>query len=132
MNITLLRRLSFVFVLLCATSLLCHAGSAVPAAAADAPASAASAAHDDFNDEPESADRQGRLDRRNRLGGARRRSRDHDGGDIVNIGHASHLPSGQRAESVVSILGSSLSEGEAQNVVSEEPKIDTTDSAQRG
>ncbi|HMD29239.1 MAG TPA: RDD family protein [Steroidobacteraceae bacterium] len=118
MNITLLRRLSFVFVLLCATSLLCHAGSAVPAAAADAPASAASAAHDDFNDEPESADRQGRLDRRNRLGGARRRSRDHDDGDIVNIGHASHLPSGQRAESVVSILGSSLSEGEAQNVVS--------------
>ncbi len=118
MNITLLRRLSFVFVLLCATSLLGHAGWAVPAAAADAQASAASAAHDDFNDEPESADRQGRLDRRNRLGGARRGLRDHDDGDIVNIGHASHLPSGQRAESVVSILGSSVSEGEAQNVVS--------------
>ncbi len=118
MNITLLRRLSFVFVLLCATSLLGHAGSAVSAAAADAQASAASAAHDDFNDEAESADRQGRPDRRNRLGGARRGLRDHDDGDIVNIGHASHLPSGQRAESVVSILGSSLSEGEAQNVVS--------------
>ncbi|MGO9947570.1 MAG: RDD family protein [Steroidobacteraceae bacterium] len=118
MNITLLRRLSFVFVLLCATSLLGRAGWAVPAAAADAQASAASAAHDDFNDEPESADRQGRLDRRNRLGGARRGLRDHDDGDIVNIGHASHLPGGQRAESVVSILGSSLSEGEAQNVVS--------------
>jgi uncharacterized RDD family membrane protein YckC len=118
MNTTLLRRLSCVLVLLCATSLLGHAGSAVPAAAADAQASAASAAHDDFNDEPESADRQGRLDRRNRLDGARRGRRDHDDGDIVNIGHASHLPSGQRAESVVSILGSSLSEGEAQNVVS--------------
>ncbi len=118
MNTTLLRRLSFVLVLLCATSLLGHAGSAVPAAAADPQASAASAANDEFNDEPESADRQGRLDRRNRLDGARRGRRDHDDGDIVNIGHASHLPSGQRAESVVSILGSSLSEGEAQNVVS--------------
>jgi uncharacterized RDD family membrane protein YckC len=118
MNITLLRRLSLVFVLLCATSLLGHAGFALPAAAADAPASAASAAHDDFNDEPESADRQGRLDRRNRLDGARGGRRDHDNGDVVNILHGSHLPSGQRAESVVSILGSSLSEGEAQNVVS--------------
>jgi uncharacterized RDD family membrane protein YckC len=118
MNITLLRRLSLVFALLCATSLLGHAGFALPAAAADAPASAASAAHDDFNDEPESADRQGRLDRRNRLDGARAGRRDHDNGDIVNILHGSHLPNGQRAESVVSILGSSLSEGEAQNVVS--------------
>jgi uncharacterized RDD family membrane protein YckC len=118
MNIILLRRLSCVFVLLCATSLLGHAGFAARAAAADAQASAASAAHDDFNDEPESADRHGRLDRRNRLDGARRGGRDHDDGDIVNIGHGSHLPSGQRADSVVSILGSSLSEGEAQNVVS--------------
>jgi uncharacterized RDD family membrane protein YckC len=115
MNITLLRRLSFVFVLLCATSLLGHAGFAVPAAAADAQASAASAAHDDFDDEPESADRQSRLERLNRLGA---RHEDHDDGNIVNIGHGSHLPSGQRAESVVSILGSSLSEGEAQDVVS--------------
>jgi uncharacterized RDD family membrane protein YckC len=108
MNITLLRRLSFVFVLLFATSLLGHAG-AVPAAAADQQTTAASAAHDDFND--------GRPDRRNRLEW-RGRHEDHGDGDIVNIGHGSHLPSGQRADSVVSILGSSLSEGEAENVVS--------------
>ena len=87
MNTTLLRRLSLVFVLLMATSLLGHAGFALPAAAADAQASAASAAHDDFNDEPESADRQGSLDRRNRLDGARRGGRNHDDGAIVNIGH---------------------------------------------
>src|SRR5271166_5585624 len=105
MNITWLRRLSLVFALLMATSLPGHAGFALPAAAADAQASAASAAHDDFNDEPESADRQGRVDRRNRRDGARGGSRDHDNGDIVNILHGSHLPSGQRAESVVSILG---------------------------
>jgi uncharacterized RDD family membrane protein YckC len=114
MNISLLRRLSFVFVLLFATSLLGRAGSVVPAAAADEQAAAASAAHDDFNDEPESADRHGRLERR-RL---EWRARHQDHGDIVNIGHGSHLPSGQRADSVVSILGSSVSEGEAENVVS--------------
>src|SRR5271169_5588767 len=113
MNMTLLRRLSLMFVLLCATSLLGHAGSVVPAAAAAEQSTAASAAHDDFNDEPESADRRGKLDRHNRLD-----RRDHDDGDIVNIGHGSHLPSGQRADSVVSILGSSLSEGAAGSVVS--------------
>jgi uncharacterized RDD family membrane protein YckC len=113
MNMTLLRRLSLMLVLFCATSLLVHAGSVAPAAAADGQSSAASAAHDDFNDEPESADRHGRLDRHNRFD-----RRDHDDGDIVNIGHGSHLPSGQRADSVVSILGSSLSEGEAGSVVS--------------
>jgi uncharacterized RDD family membrane protein YckC len=37
---------------------------------------------------------------------------------MVNIGHSSHLPSGQRANSVVSILGSSTSEGDADEVVS--------------
>jgi uncharacterized RDD family membrane protein YckC len=113
MNMTLLRRLGLMFALLCATSLLGHAGSVVANAAADQQSTAASAAHDDFNDEPESAARRGRLDRLNRLD-----RRDHDDGDIVNIGHASHLPSGQRADSVVSILGSSLSEGEAGSVVS--------------
>ena len=116
MNISLLRRLSFVFVLLCATSLLGHAGQAVPAAADEQ--TAASAAHDDFNDEPQSADRRGRLDRRNRRDVARHGGQGQDDGDIVNIGHGSHLPSGQRADSVVSVLGSSTSEGEAQNVVS--------------
>jgi uncharacterized RDD family membrane protein YckC len=119
MNMSLLRRLGLMFALLCATSLLGHAGSLVPAAAADEQSTAASAAHDDFNDAPESADRHGRLERRNRPDWRNRHGgQDRDEGDIVNIGHDSHLPSGERAESVVSILGSSLSEGEAGNVVS--------------
>ncbi|MGO9934776.1 MAG: RDD family protein [Steroidobacteraceae bacterium] len=114
MKITSLRRLSLVCVLLAATSLLGHATETVPPAAADAASSsAASAAHDDFNAVPERADRLGLIERRGRAA-----RRDHGDGDIVNIGRGSHLPSGQRAESVVSILGSSTTEGEAQNVVS--------------
>src|SRR6202795_310965 len=113
MNMTLLRKLSLMFALLCATSLLGVAGSVMPAAAADQQSSAASAAHDDFNDEPESADRHARLDRHNRID-----RRDHYDGDIVNIGRGRNLPSGQQADSVVSIFGSSLSEGGAGNVVS--------------
>lgn len=41
-----------------------------------------------------------------------------DGDDMVNIGHDSHLPPGQSADSVVSIFGNSSSEGNAGNVVS--------------
>jgi len=122
MNTSWLRGLCILFVLLCVTSLpgLAEPGApaaAAPAAAAPAAAaveqSTASAAHDDFNDEPESTDHQDRPGHNRRHG-----SLGHDDGAIVNIGHDSHLPSGQRAESVVSILGSSLSEGAAENVVS--------------
>src|SRR5271169_275483 len=114
MKISLLRPLSVVFVLLCILSLPGLAGQAVPAAAADdQPSAAASAAHDDFNDQPESTELHNRLDRH-----GRRNWRNRGDGDMVTIGHSSHLPAGQRAESVVSILGSSRSEGEAQNVVS--------------
>jgi uncharacterized RDD family membrane protein YckC len=42
----------------------------------------------------------------------------HRGGDIVSIGHDSSLPSGQQADSVVSIFGSSISAGDAVDVVS--------------
>jgi uncharacterized RDD family membrane protein YckC len=38
--------------------------------------------------------------------------------DIVNFAHDSHLPAGRRAESVVSIFGSSSSEGDAEELVS--------------
>ena len=44
---------------------------------------------------------------------------DHEhGNDLVNIGHDSNLPSGQQADSVVSVFGSSTSDGEAGDVVS--------------
>ena len=40
------------------------------------------------------------------------------GNNLINLGGDSHLPRGQRAGSVVSIMGSSTSEGEAREVVS--------------
>ena len=141
MNILILRRLSFLFTLLCITALAAHPAAVFakrvtpPAAsAATAPAPAASgtpassaaddqassnapaAATDDFNDEPDQNDR---SDRRNRIESRHRHRRsDHDDGNVVSIGHSSHLQSGQKAESVVSVFGSSTSDGEAADVVS--------------
>jgi len=137
MNMYLLRRLGFLFALLCMTAVASHPGAAlsktttpktpppaaasaaVPAATDDqstAAAPAASADHDDFNDEPQSVDRR---DWRNRIEARHRRHRsDHDDNNIVSIGHSSHLQSGEKAESVVSIFGSSTSDGEADDVVS--------------
>jgi len=44
----------------------------------------------------------------------------HDGDDhaLVSVGHDSHLLAGQRVRSVVAVLGSAISEGEAEDVVS--------------
>ena len=42
----------------------------------------------------------------------------HHGNDLVNIGHDSHLPRGQQADSIVSIFGSATSEGDSADVVS--------------
>jgi uncharacterized RDD family membrane protein YckC len=133
-----LRRLSLWFALLCitcvcATSIATHAWAAAAskagapaAAAAAAPAAAAppsaageepsaagspaaAGSKDDFNDDSESSGR-GRH--------ARRHRHDHDDGSVVAIGHGGHLESGQKADSVVSIFGSSTNEGEADDVVS--------------
>jgi uncharacterized RDD family membrane protein YckC len=112
MSISLLRRLSFVFALLCATSLLGHTETPAPAANGD-PSAAASAAkpHDDFNDESESASQSGRwrkhIDRHDR-----------QGNNVVSIGHDSSLPADQQADAVVSVFGSSTSAGDAMDVVS--------------
>src|SRR5277367_1330206 len=120
MNASLLRRLSCVFVLLCATGALVHA-AAPPAAASDqSPDSAAAAADakDDFSDDKRS-DQSGRMDWRSRIERRSRRSaHDHQGNSLVSIGHDSTLPSGEKADSVVSVLGSSTSDGDAADVVS--------------
>ncbi len=143
MNMFSLRRLSLWFALLfltsiCATSIATHswaaaapktpasaagAASAAPASAAPAttPASArddqtsaasaaASDSQGDFNDDSDSANSHGRHGHRHR--------HDHDEGSIVAFGHGGHLEAGQKADSVVSIFGSSTSEGEAGDVVS--------------
>jgi uncharacterized RDD family membrane protein YckC len=139
MNMCLLRRLGFLFALLCLTAVATHPGPAlskattpkaapaagapaasVPASSDDNSAAASAAGQDgDFNDEPDSADGHDRLDWRNRIDRRQRRHR-HDLGDnnVVSIGHSSHLQSGEKADSVVSVFGSSTSEGEAVDVVS--------------
>jgi hypothetical protein len=138
MNMFPLRRLSLWFALLCLTSICAtgiatHAWAAAtpktpasaagaasaapattPASARDDQTSAASAAasdsQGDFNDDSDSANSHGRHGRRHR--------HDHDEGSIVAFGHGGHLEAGQKADSVVSIFGSSTSEGEAGDVVS--------------
>jgi uncharacterized RDD family membrane protein YckC len=118
MNIALMRRWSFVFALLCATIICAHVGA--PAFAADTPpAAAASTAHSDFDDATDSSEQHDNPDwDRHAARRAKHHWRGHDDGQMVNIGHGSHLLSGQHADSVVSIFGSSTSEGEANDVVS--------------
>lgn len=72
-------------------------------------------AEDDDEDVSDSANAPQRHGREHRH--AHRRVNDGDS-DVVSIGHDSILPAGQRADSVVSILGSSTSAGEATDVVS--------------
>jgi uncharacterized RDD family membrane protein YckC len=146
MNTSTLQRLGFLFTLLCLTTVAVHPGAAAAAAtahsAATAPApsttapntaapstaaspakddhasatSPAASSDDDFNDD---TDRDDRSDWRNRVEVHRRHNRQHHAdGDVVSIGHSSHLESGQKADSVVSVFGSSTSDGEAVDVVS--------------
>ena len=135
MNTSIMQRLGFLFTLLCLTAVAAHPG-AVAAAAKPSPAAtppAASTAAPDKDDHPsatapaassddafdDDSDQGDRSDWRNRIEQHRRRNaRHHDDGDVVSIGHSSHLESGQKADSVVSVFGSSTSDGEAQDVVS--------------
>jgi uncharacterized RDD family membrane protein YckC len=88
MNTFLLQRLTFLAVLPLCTLLVIAAHGAEPSATPDAPASVAPGDHH------------------------------HHSSDLVNIGRDSNLPRGQTAASVVSIFGSSTSDGEAGDVVS--------------
>src|ERR1700730_12118825 len=136
MNMTLVRRLGFLFTLLCIAAVATHPGAALsksapsapqaavaPAAApAGAPVSPAGDDHSatpddqsDFNDEPPSPDRHRGRDRHELR---RHRWRGEDDRSLVSIGHSSHLLDGEKADSVVSVFGSSTSEGEAVDVVS--------------
>jgi len=98
--------------------------SAAPASAAPAPAADADADTDtdtdtDASDHTDEADRH--SDWQDSLEGHGHRHRHHHDehdNDVVNIGSNSNLASGEQADSVVSIFGSSTSDGEAGNVVS--------------
>jgi len=112
MNTFLLQRLTFLAVLpLCTLIAVAAARAAEPAATPDAPASAAAA--------PEAAEEG--AHRHHRFDWHHHRDSDGrhpHGNDLVNIGHDSNLPHGETANSVVSIFGSSTSDGEAGDVVS--------------
>jgi uncharacterized RDD family membrane protein YckC len=98
---------------------------AQPAAPAPPSAAAASAAarpdeggsdEDRDSDHEDQSDWQDHSERRVPI---KRRGHHHgEGNDLVNIGHDTDLPAGARADSVVSILGSSTIEGEAGQAVS--------------
>src|ERR1700730_8242220 len=118
MNSSLLRALGWLLLLLCTTVVLVHAAEpAVPAAAASAAAGATApepaAAGDDNADTWDGRRHHGRHVWR-----AHPDSPDRGDNDVVRIGHDSHLASGDQANSVVSILGSSSSDGDAVDVVS--------------
>jgi uncharacterized RDD family membrane protein YckC len=126
MNIINLRRSSILFTLLCVAAIATHPGDAFakkapsstpPAAAASTatppPASDNEDSNDDSND---SRDRIEWNNNRIELHG-RRHARISDR-DVVSIGHSSHLAEGQKADGVVSVFGSSTSDGEAEDVVS--------------
>jgi uncharacterized RDD family membrane protein YckC len=125
MNTSLLQRLTFLAVLpLCTLAVITASRAAEPPATADAPstvapAPAAPAPAADASEDSEDADRL--TDWQESLDGHHHRNRHHHhehGDDVFNIGSDSDLASGQKADSVVSIFGSSTSDGEAGDVVS--------------
>jgi uncharacterized RDD family membrane protein YckC len=129
MKTHLLQRLTFLAVLpLCTMIVIAAAQAAAPpatpeATAPSAPPPAASAPEDTDGrtDWQDNADSHDRFDRHDRSGWRARHdwhSRHGHGNELINIGHDSNLPRGQTADSVVSIFGSSTSDGAAGNVVS--------------
>jgi uncharacterized RDD family membrane protein YckC len=120
MNTSLLQRLTFLAVLpLCTLAVITASRAAEPPATADAPSTAAPAPGADASDDSEDADRHAEW--QDSLEEHHHRNRRHHhghGDDVINIGSDSDLASGQKADSVVSIFGSSTSDGEAGDVVS--------------
>jgi len=128
MNTIMLRRLSFLFLLLCATIIVAHAAQPAPSGAA--PASAVHSAPAPAADTDAAADTAAPADKTgdddevaepppgHRAKWHARHHWSGSGNDVVSIGHNSHLGAGEKADSVVSVLGSSTSEGEAVDVVS--------------
>jgi uncharacterized RDD family membrane protein YckC len=127
--------------MLCAGIAIVHAqpakttAASVPAPAELSPASSAtttSAAPDKDGSDKDGSDKdtsdkpdwdshdedRGDKDQRHHHGLHSQRHHHAHGSDLVSIGHDSHLLQGQKADSVVSIAGSSTSEGEAESVVS--------------
>ena len=135
MNIIDWRRLGILFTLLCVAAIATHPGDAFAkkTPSTTPPPAAASAAGDsgtataptpppasDSNDSSEdSSDSRDHIEwNNNRIELHRRKHSPGADRDVVSIGHSSHLAKDQKADGVVSVFGSSTSEGEAEDVVS--------------
>jgi uncharacterized RDD family membrane protein YckC len=118
MNISMLRRLvslavvSLTVVPLCSLMVVAAAQAAPPLTPETSVSAAAPG--DEAWDRPDDADTSPEANRHRH---SHHNRRDH-GNDLVNLGHDSNLPRGESADSVVSIFGSSTSDGEAGEVVS--------------
>src|ERR1700761_7413117 len=137
MNIIELRRLGTLFTLLCVAALATHPGDALakksavtpPPAAVSAPSDSAAndattatppkSSDSDSESSDDSSDSGDHVEwNNNRIDLHRRHVRVNSDPNLVSIGHSSHLLKGQKADSVVSVFGSSTSDGEAADVVS--------------
>jgi uncharacterized RDD family membrane protein YckC len=122
MTTSLFRRWGPAIALLC-VGIVAHAEYAPPAAGTSEPATSSAPAPADETerhlDDSESRDRRGRLDHHRTVAWRHGRDwEDRQGTNLVGVGHDSKLAAGQQADAVVSILGSSTSEGDAADVVS--------------
>jgi uncharacterized RDD family membrane protein YckC len=124
MNTISLRRLSFLFALLCASVLVQAAEHPAALAAASAVQSMPAQSSDPAAKDEVAADA-GSQDDFVESNPAQQHAKHHlhhrgsgSGNDVVSVGHNSHLAAGEKADSVVSVFGSSTSEGEADDVVS--------------
>jgi uncharacterized RDD family membrane protein YckC/cytoskeletal protein CcmA (bactofilin family) len=125
MNTSTVRRLvslamsSLAVVPLCALIILPAARAAEPAPPVDAPVAAEPSSGDSAepSENQRRADRHSRRERREQREHREREREDRDN-EVFNIGRDSTLPRGEKADSVVSIFGSAVSDGEAGDVVS--------------
>lgn len=114
MNISLLQRPAFFAVPLLCILMAFGAQGAAPSGtlstdeSVDTPAASAAAPAAEDSDWQDQAPQRAHRQRRNR----------HQDSDLVNLGHDSTLAEGQKSDSVVSIFGSSTSDGETDDVVS--------------
>jgi uncharacterized RDD family membrane protein YckC len=109
MNISRLRKMSFLLAMLCASGIPIHVFAASPAGVAVPVAADDSDKNDDaFDDDDKKADFH---DHKRFFRHGRHES------DRVAIGHDSYLRADEHTDSVVAVLGSAISEGDAESVV---------------
>jgi uncharacterized RDD family membrane protein YckC len=110
MSISLMRKLSFLWVLLCMTVPFAPVRAAAPESA---PAAAHPTAANDDSDQPSDFDDDANSDRR----GRRHLRSNRYSSDRVTIGRDSFLGPNEHTNSVVAVLGSAISQGDANQVV---------------